>query len=237
MAWSPDGRRIAFLDRSGNEGPHLFVTNTDGTERHQLTHGLRVEWTTLSWSPDGQHILIGRSNPLRIVRVNADGSGERDLTRPGAYESDYSAGWSPDGRTIAFLRRAAPPPFEEVPLQNLWVMDADGANSRNVTGWTFDDIDYFADSYGWAPDSERLAFTHGLGMLSVLRKDGSERRTMRWEKTSIDSPSWSPDGSKIMLMISREFTLRGIALVNPDGTNLTRVAEGAEYVAQAVWQP
>jgi Tol biopolymer transport system component len=212
------------------------VIKSDGSNRQQLTFGPSIYVTTLSWSPDGQRILVGRSAPDRIVVVNTNGSGERDLIQPGDGESDGGAQWSPDGKTIAFLRYVAPPPFRFYGIQNLWVVEADGSNPRNISGFTID-TDGYVGGYDWASDSDRLAFTSGLGSLTVVGRDGSARNTTEREDVSLDSPSWSPDGSKIMVMMSTALLKHGVALINPDGTGLTRLSPADTYEESAVWQP
>jgi Tol biopolymer transport system component len=116
------------------------------------------------------------------------------------------------------------------------VVEADGSNPRNVSGFTFDG-DGYVGGYDWASDSDRLVFTSGLGSLTVVRKDGSDRNTTHRDDVSLDSPSWSPDGSKIMVLMSTAQLLRGVALINPDGTGLTRLSPADTYEESAVWQP
>ena len=56
-----------------------------------------------AWSPDGQKILFQRrakGKNWEIFVINADGSGQRNLTRNRSHDID--AAWSPDGRSIVF---------------------------------------------------------------------------------------------------------------------------------------
>ena len=52
--------------------------------------------------------------------MNADGSGQRNLTRNPVY--DYRPVWSPDGQKLAFGRS-----------RDVWVMNADGSDQRRLT--------------------------------------------------------------------------------------------------------
>ena len=75
--------------------------------------------------------------------MNADGSGQRRLTRNPARDMDPA--WSPDGRRIAFDRGGT---------QQIWLMNPDGSGQRSLTpaaGWRSRDPD-------WSPDGRKIAF-------------------------------------------------------------------------------
>jgi TolB protein len=87
-AWSPDGRRIAFDDHYA-----IYVLNADGSGLRRLAQNA----TFGSWSPDGRKLIFVRlrhpnhgrpATPARLAGpalwvMNADGSGQRNLTRDG----------------------------------------------------------------------------------------------------------------------------------------------------------
>jgi TolB protein len=87
-AWSPDGRRIAFDDHYA-----IYVLNADGSGLRRLAQNA----TFGSWSPDGRKLVFVRlrhpnhdrpATPARLAGpalwvMNADGSGQRNLTRDG----------------------------------------------------------------------------------------------------------------------------------------------------------
>ena len=62
----------------------------------------RPEVQTPVWSPDGRRIafLSRRDGSKEVYVVNADGSGQRRLTRDARFPA--TPAWSPDGRQIAF---------------------------------------------------------------------------------------------------------------------------------------
>ena len=83
----------------------------------------------MRWSPDGQKVAFAAIVVLPdrltsdIYVMNADGSGQRELTPDNAQEN--SPAWSPDGRRIAFLS------------SGIRVVNADGSGLRRLTrkGW------------------------------------------------------------------------------------------------------
>ena len=73
--WSPpDGRKIAYL--SGFVDPELWVMNADGGDSIRLATSITVDtelYTTLAWSPDGEHIAFSsaRDGNAEIYKVGA----------------------------------------------------------------------------------------------------------------------------------------------------------------------
>jgi Tol biopolymer transport system component len=100
LAWSPDGRRIAFARVVGGHA-HLFVAKADGADATQITEGPEDDESP-SWSPDGRYIVFSssRSNEglwtqANLFVVRPDGSGLVQLT-----EGDRMAcrpDWAADG--------------------------------------------------------------------------------------------------------------------------------------------
>jgi TolB protein len=135
-AWSPDGQRIAFavVPRSfrwKRTDPRLglWVINADGSNPRRVARNAAS--SEPAWSPDGRRIAFRRFDPLAensdLYVVNADGSGLRRLTRHAASVAGRAHlaqwfAWSPDGRTIAFLREG-----------EVYIVKADGSGERRLT--------------------------------------------------------------------------------------------------------
>ena len=104
------------------------------------------------WSPDGKTVLFtaveqdlekGKSD-VDIYRVNADGSGLRQLTR---FEgADSTPRWAPDGRSFMFVSSRK----DEA---QIWIMPIDGGEPRQVTH-----ISTGVDQPTWSPDGKKIAF-------------------------------------------------------------------------------
>ncbi len=133
-AWSPDGRTIAYL-----RGGEIYVMNAEGSEQRRLTRNAPAFAPV--WSPDGRKIAFaGGSRSFRankgwvgnteVYVINADGSGQRRLTRNTA--GDGAPAWSSDGQKIAFVS-------ERDGNSEVYVMNADGREQTNVSRSPADD--------------------------------------------------------------------------------------------------
>jgi dipeptidyl aminopeptidase/acylaminoacyl peptidase len=150
---------------------HVYVVAADGGAPRQLTFGAFHESGPLSWSPDGSYIVAtGNRNQTwqreprnsELYRISlADGSITPLTSRQGP---DSSARISPDGKTIAYLS------FEDnyKGYQNveLYVMNADGSNSRSLTA----SLDRSIDSVEWAADGRSLYVSYDdSGITKIAR--------------------------------------------------------------------
>ena len=132
--WSPDGKRIAFTGRDDSNGKlAVFVMNADGTERRQVTHFTPEEgaaqWPV--WSPDGRRLAIQvnvlKTHSACIWVVELASGKARELAAHEPPYLDETPSWFPDGKRIAFQS-------DRTERMEVWVMNADGSEPRQVTG-------------------------------------------------------------------------------------------------------
>jgi Tol biopolymer transport system component/predicted amidohydrolase len=60
--WSPDGRWIAYVSWSMNDGGHIWRTRSNGSGRPQQLTDIAAFYTDLAYSPDGESLLALRGN-------------------------------------------------------------------------------------------------------------------------------------------------------------------------------
>jgi TolB protein len=89
---SPDGRTIAFAYLAGPGNFDLSSGRISGGAVRKLTDNEKDDCCP-SWSPDGRSLAFTRAGDIYLI--NADGSGERNLTESTADES--LLGWLPKG--------------------------------------------------------------------------------------------------------------------------------------------
>ena len=194
----------------------LFTARPDGSDRHRLTSfGVYTAEATLS--PDGRTLVFTsmKDGDLELYVMNVDGTNIRRLTNTPGY--DGGAFFSPDGRQIVY--RAHHPTGDDLSSyrellrqglvrpgrMELFVMNADGSNQRQVTslgGANFAPI--------FTPDGRRIIFSSNHRNprsrnfdLFVVNADGTGLEQVTTHAEFDGFPMFSPDGKQLVWASNR----------------------------------
>lgn len=230
-AWSPDGSLVA----TGVDGG-IEVVDASGESR---LIEIRLERPfSIRWSPDGSALAFAASNPdpqidepWRLFTIPVEGGQPTAITGHGYF---YTAGWSPDGRWIAYIEFT----LSAEPGPSLHIVEPDGDNDVSLTE-VESAYEAYADS-AWSPDgSGVLALVDGE-IVIVNAVDGSKRTVAALPEGHRGYlAAWSPDGRAIAVV---SFTIPArnappeeqLIVVNTDGTGMQAILDGPRALD---WQP
>jgi Tol biopolymer transport system component len=158
--------------------------------RHDTLALSEGTWMSVDVSPDGKTAVFDLLGDIYTVPI-AGGSAAR-LTSGPAF--DGQPRYSPDGRTIVFTS-------DRSGAENLWLMDADGANPRALTKG---DNQLFA-SPAWTPDGEYVVASRVEGSLGsryslyIYHEDGGSGLELTRGEALLNAmgPAFGADGRYI----------------------------------------
>jgi TolB protein len=220
-AWSPDAKRLAFVNPRG-----LYVANADGSNLQRLASTAHPNAAVAdpSWSPDGRRLAydVGGLHPSVFV-VDADGSGRHRIA------SGQAPSWSPDGRLIA---------FESGPIGEwqLFVVSPNGHGLRRLTNMG----SVQSEMPSWSPDGHRIAFVVQRGVdsqIGLVSADGSGWRQLTRGPSLSTTPSWSPDGRWLVFSRGPRYGVFQLYRMRPTGSGLHQLTFGRLTAQSPDWQP
>jgi Tol biopolymer transport system component len=201
----------------------LFTAKPDGSDVKRLTDtpGYDAEATI---SRDGKKIVFTslRTGDPEIYVMDANGKNVKQLT----HEPGYDGGpfFSPDGKKIIY--RAAHPETEAEKKDyqeliqtsqlrptrlEIYVMDADGSNKRQLTKAGAASFAPF-----FHPDGKRIIFASNLENprgrnfdLYLIKVDGTGLERVTYSPEFDSFPMWTSDGKKLVWASNRNAAKRG----------------------------
>jgi dipeptidyl aminopeptidase/acylaminoacyl peptidase len=245
--WSPDGTKIVYTQ--GAEGCNdyfdVWVVNADGSGKVQLTNDpLRASYPT--WSPDGKQIAYSKMTHAdsggveyertAIYVMNADGSGQRNVTSKLGEGIDVTPLWASDGKIY----------FNRIPRKGSafeYRVNPDGSGlERLVKIGSYDQWVNYALSPDckrvalWSPKTDRLELmpTRGGGTPVTLLDPVSD-----YAIGNALGAAWAPNGRALAFCsFGYDSADHGdrLYVVNADGTGLSAIP-GIDNAQDPAWRP
>jgi TolB protein len=223
-AWSPDGRRLAYVSFE-NKKPVVYIHSlADG--KRQVAANFKGSNSAPTWAPDGNRLAVAlsREGGSQIFLINPDGSALRRLASSAGIDTEPR--FSPDGQSIYFTSDRGGSP-------QVYRMSASGGEAQRIT---------FEGSYNVSPrispDGKTLAYiTRNAGKFQVALLDLANRQVQILTDSDQDeSPSFSPNGR--MILLATVIGGRGVlSAVSADGRMKQRLSATAGDVREPAWGP
>ncbi len=178
-----------------------------------------------------------REGRLKNFGMNADGSNQ---TRIGEADArGFFARYSPDGQKIVFVRGDADATSPSGFRGQIFVMNADGTNTVNISN----DPTHQPNAPAWSPDGRivfiRFENDYSGGDLWIMNGDGSNQHLVYHSPGIYGAwyPSVSPDGTKIAFSDSDASGDYDLYVINTDGSNLRQLTDNTALDEGVDWSP
>ncbi len=228
-AWSPDGKKFAYVSNKGNDylsQSALYVYNTYNGQSEKIRIKGAVS-SSVSWHQSGEKIVYTRrSKPNKngshfydIYTFDFKQNVERKITKNFRAQSPD---WSPDGKKMAFVTM-------KDGTQNLAILELDSKKLTYLTQFKNGEQVF---PPRWSPNGKLITFSYSQGQgrkIAVISADGKKLAHLIDDGNDARDPVFSPDGKDIYFSWDRTgiFNIYSINISTKKKSQLTNVLGGA----------
>ncbi|CAG0943110.1 Tol-Pal system protein TolB [Gammaproteobacteria bacterium] len=224
-AWSPDGRKLAYVSFE-NKVAEIYVQTVRSGARQKVSARSGVNGSP-AWSPDGRMLALTLSRGEGNLDLFTLDLGSQVLTRLTDQRSiETEPAWSIDGRSIYFTSDRAGGP-------QIYRILATGGGAQRVS---------FEGNYNArprvSPDGKRLAVVtndRGNYRIAILDLERGFSQVLT-DGRQDESPSFAPNG-ETLIYATREGGRGVLATVSADGRVRQRIPAAEGDVREPAWSP
>lgn len=267
LAWSPDGRFLAF------DGANTFVpceppapgcaATNYGTFIADLTQNAIIQHvehtvTNVSWSPDGAHMVLALEKDLSSGVSSSDlylldiYSGQMAPLTEDAFIDLYPS-WSLDGEWIAFIRYDSECvifpwlQFGHIPCDHpaVYLIHPDGTGLHLLFSPVLVLLWENNNNWPvWSPDSRWLAFlttgennSSAFPNISIANTETGKTQPVARNEGADFNPNWMPDGLKLTFISKGDGYPYNIHLWDLSTGRTTRLTQTRDGERSPLWSP
>ncbi len=191
LVLSPDGKKVAMVAR----GDVFAASAKDGGDAVRITRTAAPE-SYVTWSADSRKLVYSSERNGKMALYQYDFTTESEMPLTAGIGNDMGAVFSPDGKSIAFVRDA----------RTLMVLDAASKREREVAKLFTDPPPLFgAEPIKWSPDNKWIAYlsyspeTRSYTNAYVVSAFGGNARPVSFlANSNSNTLAWSPDGTYLL---------------------------------------
>lgn len=223
-AWSPDGRKIAYV--SFEEGKAVVYVQDLLSGRRHVVANFRGSNSAPAWSPGGKQLafVLSRDGHSRIDVVNEDGTNLRQIENSEGISTEPS--FSPDGTQLIFTSDRGGSP-------QVYRIAVSGGQAERLT---------FEGNYNvsphYSPDGKSFGYLErNGGHFNVAVQDFASGQSQILTDGDLDqSPTFAPNGK--LILYASIYGGRGIlAIVSTDGRIKQRLTMQSGDIREPAWGP
>ncbi len=190
--FSPDGKSVAFVRIFPTHNEIILIPALGGAERVIYE---KASYASLSFSPDGNTLACAEldlsNNEAGVFTINLQTGEKIRLTTPENPAVDHTPRFSPDGKSLAFIR------YFSSFRREIFVVPATGGEPRQITS---DNVRIYG--LAWNADSRSLFFTsfrggNQLDLWRIAANDQAEPQMISTGSSNLQDLAISPNGRTI----------------------------------------
>jgi len=227
--WSADGRSLALLQIGGEHECEVLIRDLASLHDRVVAPCFYERLHQVyDWSPDGKMMAIARLDPhdatVQLILHRLSDDSESVLTHPANGEQDSQVAWSPDGRSLAFVRR-------NLAVGELFVLDVATGRQRQLTHDA-------APIYGlaWRGDGKGIVFNSmrdgGYALWQVSPDGGAPQLYARLDVPFNLSTIWGTDAA---VAVSQHRSAEHIEIRSADAATVLATLSSAGRDLYAQW--